>query len=112
MLTWAPRVPSRNSRLANSAWPSRPSPIGSRTAIWSKYSAWSRSLPSARRTTLPGSGGTKTSGLGGGAALRDQEHVGVDPAPLVAAPDLRHDARQRQGRAVGEQPVGHHDVVE
>ena len=36
--------------------------MGSFTAIWSKYSAWSRSLPSARRTTLPGSGGTNTSG--------------------------------------------------
>ena len=62
MFTWAPRVPSRNSRLTYSGDPSRPSPAGSFAAIWSKYSASSRSVPTARCTSLPGRGETKTSG--------------------------------------------------
>ena len=62
MLTCAPRVPSRKSRLRNTGSPSRDRPAGSRLTIWSKKSAWSRASPVARSTGVPGSGGTNTSG--------------------------------------------------
>ncbi len=36
--TWAPRVPSRNSKLTNTGWPSRPNPTGTlESPIVSKY---------------------------------------------------------------------------
>ena len=62
MLTWAPREPSRNSRFANIGSPSLVNPAGSRFSIPSKKSARSRAAPAARRTSSPGSGGTKISG--------------------------------------------------
>src|SRR5690606_32777285 len=62
MLTWAPRLPSRNSRLPYTGRPSRDRPAGHRASfILSKYSASSRSATSARRTAWPGRGGTSTS---------------------------------------------------
>src|SRR5215467_3688993 len=60
--TCAPRLPSRNSALRNSGSPSRPTPIGIRLSIWSKYRAAARSSPAARCTSAPGEGGTYTSG--------------------------------------------------
>ena len=62
MLTWAPRVPSRNSRFTNSGSSSRVSPAGSGLRMPSKKRAWSRSAPAALRTGSPGRGGTKVSG--------------------------------------------------
>jgi hypothetical protein len=62
MLTWAPRVPSMNSKLANRGRESRPIPITSRWSIWSKYRALSRAAPTAISTSDPGIGGTYNSG--------------------------------------------------
>ena len=63
MLTWAPRVPSRKSRLRYSGSSSRDRPAGSRRSIPSKNSA-SVALGADRpaHRGRPGSGGTNTSG--------------------------------------------------
>src|SRR5215472_7004708 len=61
--TWAPRVPSTNSKLMYTGCPSRPNPTGTLfSPISSKYSAASRCFPVDRVTGAPGSGGTYTSG--------------------------------------------------
>ena len=62
MLTWAPRVPSRNSRLRKNFSSSRERPAGSFFFMVSKKRASLRSSPVALRTSSPGRGGTKISG--------------------------------------------------
>ena len=127
MLTCAPRVPSRNSRLRYSGSPSRPSPIGQlalHLVEVQRLVALGARRPGAPRR--PGSGGTKTSGstrvvvhLGdlarpaaGSTPSAIEEHVGVEARALVPGPDLRHDAGDRDRLAAGQRPRAHHDVVE
>ena len=63
MLTCAPRVPSTKSRLAYSGSPSRPRPIGQLASPSGRRTGPGRArLPTARRTSAPGRGGTNTSG--------------------------------------------------
>ena len=87
--TCAPRVPSTDSKLTYTGWPSRPNPTGTfASPISSKYSAWSRCSPVARFHVAPGIGGEVNLGLDPGdrnlrdlgdlgrqRALLDQEHI-------------------------------------
>ena len=76
--------------------------------------AVSRSAPTARRTGVPGSGGTYVSGSmrvvitsaaskvwAGSSAVGDEEHVGAEAGALVDGPDLGDHARQADDLAVG-----------
>ena len=125
MLTWAPRVPSRNSRLTNSGSPSRAEagrqPVGhpvEEQRLVALLALGPADLAAGQRRhehlgLEPGGQHLRRLGhLGGQDAVLDEEHVGVEAGPLVAGPDLRHHARQRQRRAVGQRPVAHDDVVE
>ena len=82
-------------------------------------------MPDARRTSAPGSGGTKISGstrvvrtsatslvCAGKHAVLDEEHVGVEARALVAGADLIHDARDHDRVAARKLALADDHVVE